>query len=108
MPIGDGKSTYTDSTLKKMPKEELIDIIRVLERNCKNLTDELDRAYEWRPVEMMVFHHKRFKEIYSNIRNMRNYIHDNVRGYRHAELMDCLENINKSVKKLEKDTEVKE
>ena len=106
MSIGDGRSTYTDSTLMRLTKAELIDIIRCLEKNCKNYTTELDRAYEWRPVELMVFHHKRFKEIYNKIRNMRGCINDNERGYRHTELMNCLENINKSVKKLEKDTEV--
>ena len=54
----------------------------------------------------MVFHHKRFKEIYNKISNMRGCINENERGYRHTELLNCLENINKSVKKLEKDTEV--
>lgn len=101
MGIGDGQSTYTDSTLNRLTKEELIDIIRVLEKNCKNLTAELDRAYEWRPVEMMVFHHKRFKEIYNNINNMRNCINDN-----NPELLRCLKTIKNSIKKLEKETEV--
>ena len=35
MGIGDGRETYSDSTLMKQSKRELIDIIRVLEKNCK-------------------------------------------------------------------------
>lgn len=33
MSIGDGRKTYSDSTLKSMTKDELIDIIRCLESN---------------------------------------------------------------------------
>lgn len=35
MGIGDGRSTWSDSTLMKQSKRELIDIIRLLEKNCK-------------------------------------------------------------------------
>lgn len=35
MGIGDGQSTLSDSTLMKLPKKELVDIIRLLEKNCK-------------------------------------------------------------------------
>ena len=35
MGIGDGRETYSDSTLMKLPKKELVDIIRLLEKNCK-------------------------------------------------------------------------
>ena len=46
MPIGDARSTYTDSTLMKLTKPQLIDIIRVLEKNYDNCSKELERAYE--------------------------------------------------------------
>ena len=36
MSIGDGIKTYSDSTLKSMTKDELIDIIRCLESNLRN------------------------------------------------------------------------
>ena len=35
MGIGDGRETYSDRTLMKQSKRELIDIIRLLEKNCK-------------------------------------------------------------------------
>ena len=35
MAIGDGRDTYSDSTLMRLPKKELVDIIRLLEKNCK-------------------------------------------------------------------------
>ncbi len=37
MSIGDGRKTYSDSTLKSMTKDELIDIIRCLESNLRNV-----------------------------------------------------------------------
>lgn len=42
MPIGDGRSTYSDSTLMKRSKRELIDIIRLLEKNCKIYLNNLN------------------------------------------------------------------
>lgn len=36
MSIGDGGKTYSDSTLKSMTKDKLIDIIRCLESNLRN------------------------------------------------------------------------
>ena len=39
MSIGDGRKTYSDSTLKSMTKDELIDIIRCLESNLRNAHD---------------------------------------------------------------------
>nr|DAT08978.1 MAG TPA: hypothetical protein [Bacteriophage sp.] len=44
MSIGDGRKTYSDSTLKSMTKDELIDIIRCLESNLRN-------AYETNAVQ---------------------------------------------------------
>lgn len=44
MPIGDGRKTYSDSTLKSMTKDELIDIIRCLESNLRN-------AYETNAIQ---------------------------------------------------------
>ena len=35
MGIGDGRETYSDSTLMKQSKRELIGVIRLLEKNCK-------------------------------------------------------------------------
>jgi len=35
MAIGDGRDTYSNSTLMRLPKKELVDIIRLLEKNCK-------------------------------------------------------------------------
>lgn len=35
MGIGDGQSTLSENTLMNLPKKELIDIIRLLEKNCK-------------------------------------------------------------------------
>jgi hypothetical protein len=45
MGIGDGRSTYTDSTLMRLTKAELIDIIRVFEKNCKIYLNDLNHAY---------------------------------------------------------------
>ena len=42
MGIGDGRSTYTDSTLMRLTKAELIDIIRLLEKNCKVYLNNLN------------------------------------------------------------------
>ena len=46
MAIGDGRRTYSDSTLKSMTKEELIDIIRCLESNLRNAHETNDIQYE--------------------------------------------------------------
>lgn len=46
MSIGDGRKTYSDSTLKSMTKNELIDIIRCLESNLKNAHETNDIQYE--------------------------------------------------------------
>lgn len=46
MSIGDGKKTYSDSTLKSMTKNELIDIIRCLESNLRNAHKTNDIQYE--------------------------------------------------------------
>ena len=46
MPIGDGRKTYSDSTLKSMTKDELIDIIRCLESNLRNAHETNDIQYE--------------------------------------------------------------
>ena len=46
MPIGDGKNTYSNSTLKSMTKDELIDIIRCLESNLRNAYETNDIQYE--------------------------------------------------------------
>lgn len=40
--IGDGQSTLSDSTLMKLPKKELVDIIRLLEKNCKIYLNNLN------------------------------------------------------------------
>lgn len=40
MPIGDGRRTYSDSTLKSMTKDELIGFIRSLEYNLRNAHEE--------------------------------------------------------------------
>ena len=45
MGIGDGRETYSDSTLMKLPKKELVDIIRLLEKNCKIYLNDLNHAY---------------------------------------------------------------
>ena len=42
MGIGDGRSTYSDSTLIKKSKRELIEIIRLLEKNCKVYLNNLN------------------------------------------------------------------
>lgn len=46
MSIGDGRKTYSDSTLKTMTKDELIDIIRCLESNLRNAYETNDIQYE--------------------------------------------------------------
>lgn len=42
MGIGDGRETYSNSTLMKQSKRELIDIIRLLEKNCKVYLNNLN------------------------------------------------------------------
>ena len=42
MGIGDGRSTWSDSTLMNLPKKELVDIIRLLEKNCKVYLNNLN------------------------------------------------------------------
>lgn len=42
MGIGNGRETYSDSTLMKQSKKELIDIIRLLEKNCKVYLNNLN------------------------------------------------------------------
>lgn len=42
MGIGNGWNTYSDSTLMKQSKRELIDIIRLLEKNCKVYLNNLN------------------------------------------------------------------
>lgn len=46
MSIGDGKKTYSDSTLKTMTKDELIDIIHCLESNLRNAYETNNIQYE--------------------------------------------------------------
>ena len=46
MSIGDGRKTYSDSTLKTMTKDELIRIIRCLESNLRNAYETNDIQYE--------------------------------------------------------------
>lgn len=46
MSICDGRKTYSDSTLKSMTKDELIDIIRCLESNLRNTYETNDIQYE--------------------------------------------------------------
>lgn len=46
MSIGDGRKTYSDSTLKSMTKNELINIIRCLESNLRNAYETNDIQYE--------------------------------------------------------------
>ena len=46
MSIGDGRKTYSDSTLKSMTKDELIDIIRCLESNLRNAHETKNIQYE--------------------------------------------------------------
>ncbi len=46
MSIGDGRKTYSDSTLKSMTKDELINIIRRLEDNLRNAYETNDIQYE--------------------------------------------------------------
>lgn len=46
MSIGDGRKTYSDSTLKSMTKDKLIDIIHCLESNLRNAHEINDIQYE--------------------------------------------------------------
>lgn len=46
MSIGDGRKIYSDSTLKSMTKDELIDIIRCLEDNLRNARETNNIQYE--------------------------------------------------------------
>lgn len=46
MSIGNGKKTYSYSTLKSMIKDELIEIIRCLESNLRNAHETNDIQYE--------------------------------------------------------------
>lgn len=46
MSIGDGRKIYSDSTLKSMTKDELIDIICCLESNLRNAYETNDIQYE--------------------------------------------------------------
>ena len=46
MAIGDGRKTYSDSTLKSMTKDELINIIRCLQSNLRNAHETNDIQYE--------------------------------------------------------------
>ena len=46
MSIGDGRKTDSDSTLKSMTKDELIDIIRCLESNLRNAHETNNIQYE--------------------------------------------------------------
>lgn len=46
MSIGEGRKTYSDNTLKSMTKDELIDIIRCLERNLRNAHETNDIQYK--------------------------------------------------------------
>ena len=46
MSIGDGRHTYSDSTLMSMTKDELIRIIRCLESNLRNAYETNDIQYE--------------------------------------------------------------
>ena len=46
MSIGDGRKTYSDSTLKSMTKDGLIEVIRCLESNLRNAHETNDIQYE--------------------------------------------------------------
>ena len=46
MSIGDGRKTYSDSTLKSMTKDELIEVIRCLESNLRKAHETNDIQYE--------------------------------------------------------------
>ena len=46
MSIGDGRKTYSDSTLKSMTKDELIEVIRCLENNLRHAHEANDIQYE--------------------------------------------------------------
>lgn len=46
MSISDGIKTYSDSTLKSMTKDELINIIHCLESNLRNTHETNDIQYE--------------------------------------------------------------
>ena len=55
MPIGNGYQTYSDSTLKNLKKDTLIEYIRVLEENLRNAYKLLDNQakilQDWEPVK---------------------------------------------------------
>lgn len=55
MPIRDGVQTYSDSTLKNLKKDTLIEYIRVLEKNLRHAHEELDTqikaVQDWEPVK---------------------------------------------------------
>ena len=42
MGIGDGQRTLSENTLMNLPKKELVDIIRLLEKNCKVYLNNLN------------------------------------------------------------------
>ena len=46
MSIGDGRKTYSDSTLKSMTKDELIEVIRCLESTPRKAHETNDIQYE--------------------------------------------------------------
>ena len=46
MSIGNGRKTYSDSTLKSMTKDELIGVIRCLESNLRNDYETNNIQYE--------------------------------------------------------------
>lgn len=46
MSIGDARKTYSESTLKSMTKDELIEVIRCLESNLRNAHKTNDIQYE--------------------------------------------------------------
>lgn len=46
MSIGDGRKTYSDSTLKSMTKDGLIEVIHCLENNLRNAHETNDIQYD--------------------------------------------------------------
>lgn len=44
--IGDGNSTFADSTLMTMSKKDLIHTIRLLEKNLRSAKEQNDRQYK--------------------------------------------------------------
>lgn len=47
MSIGDGRQTYSDSTLMRLSKKELIEIIRTLEDNCKGYRERISNQAKY-------------------------------------------------------------